>query len=28
LKVKVAVVQYPKVPRYVYHVVKPNTVKG
>ena len=30
LKVKVdpAVVRYPKVPKYVYHVFKPKTVKG
>ena len=25
---KPAVVQYPKVPKYVYHVFKPKTVKG
>jgi hypothetical protein len=25
---KTAVVQYPKVPKYVYHVFKPKTVKG
>jgi hypothetical protein len=23
-----AVIRYPKVPKYVYHVVKPKTVKG